>query len=159
MKIVFLDVDGVLNSEKSHSLQDNNQHWTWNEVAEMHLVLLKEIIEETGAKIVLSSSWRLYHPFHTGHKTITDGLMKVLVDKLNNFGLSILDVTPEIPNVIRGVEVATWLDEHLDIENYVILDDDADFLEEQKEHFIHTTFKNGLTEELAKKAIEIVKSS
>lgn len=159
MKVLFLDVDGVLNSETSHSIQDNNQHWTWNEVAEMHLELLKRIVEETGAKIVLSSTWRLYHPLHTGHKNITDGLVKVLVDKLNMFNLSILDVTPEIQNAMRGIEIASWLEFHPEVENYVILDDDTDFLEEQREHFVNTTFKNGLTKELAEKAIKILQKN
>lgn len=53
-KIVFLDIDGVLNSEKydrQRTAQDGN-------IDETRLVFMKELIDYTNADIVLSSSWR-----------------------------------------------------------------------------------------------------
>ena len=40
--------------------------------------------------------------------------------------------------------------------SYVILDDDTDMLYDQKDNFIHTECINGLTKELADKAIKIL---
>jgi hypothetical protein len=156
MKVIFLDVDGVLNSEESRKDYNHDESWMWNEVAFSHLKLLKEIVDKTGAEIILSSSWRLYHPLHTGEKRITDPLMNVLIDKMSSLNLSIKDVTPDLCGSWRGREIEKWLNDHPQVEKYVILDDDKDFLPEQKPYFINTTFKYGLTEELTKKAIEIL---
>ena len=157
MKVIFLDVDGVLNSEKSRNeMYDNNKSWMWNEVANYHLEKLKKIVKETGAIIVLSSSWRLYHPKLTGFPEITDELLKVLVDKMEDLELKIEDVTPDFRNKARGLEIEDWVKKHPNIERYIILDDDTDFLPYQKPFFIKTTFKDGLTDELAEKAIRIL---
>ena len=158
MKVIFLDVDGVLNSEKSRNeMYDNNENWMWNEVAYYHLEKLKKIVEKTGATIVLSSSWRLYHPKLTGFSEVKDELLKVLIDKMNNLGLKIEDVTPDFHDRWRGCEIEDWLKNHPEVEKYIILDDDTDFLPEQKPFFIKTTFKEGLTDELTEKAIQILK--
>lgn len=56
----------------------------------------------------------------------------------------------------RGVEIKQYLDEHQEIENYVILDDDSDMLLSQKDHFIKTDSESGISEEDVKRAIEIL---
>ena len=73
-KVIFLDVDGVLNSAKTlyedSSLEDN-------------LILnLKELVNKTEAKIILSSSWRL-----------STEAVATLMDKLDKFGLVISGMT------------------------------------------------------------------
>ena len=157
MKVIFLDVDGVLNSEVSREQERNNfDNWMEHEVSEMHVNNLKKIVDATGAQIVLSSSWRFDHPKATGRDFIVDPLMKVLDRKLKAVGLDIIDVTPDLRGKIRGAEIQDWLDRHSEVERFVILDDDVDMMEEQKPFFVNTTFKNGLTEEMANKAIEIL---
>lgn len=157
MKVIFLDVDGVLNSEFSREKERNNfDNWMEHEVSEMHVNNLKKIVDATGAQIVLSSSWRFDHPKATGRDFIADPLMKVLDRKLKAVGLDIIDVTPDLRGKIRGAEIQDWLDRHSEVERFVILDDDVDMMEEQKPFFVNTTFKNGLTEEMANKAIEIL---
>lgn len=47
MKVIFLDFDGVITTMKSH----------WN-LCKEKMELVKEIVDKTGAKIVISSSWR-----------------------------------------------------------------------------------------------------
>lgn len=157
MKVIFLDVDGVLNSEMSRN-KDKSSNWMENEVSEIHLKELKRIVEETGAKIVLSSSWRIDHPKHTGRDKIVDPLLKVLVTKMGIYGLEIMDVTPDLLGKARGFEIKSWLDEHSEVEKFVILDDDRDMLEEQMPYFVNTTFKFGLTDILSVKAINILNS-
>ncbi len=157
MKVIFLDVDGVLNSELSREQERNNfDNWMEHEVSEMHVNNLKKIVDATGAQIVLSSSWRFDHPKATGRDFIVDPLMKVLDRKLKAVGLDIIDVTPDLRGKIRGAEIQDWLDRHSEVERFVILDDDVDMKDEQKPFFVNTTFKNGLTDELANKAIEIL---
>ena len=157
MKVIFLDVDGVLNSEVSREQERNNfGNWMEHEVSDMHINNLNKIVDATGAQIVLSSSWRFDHPKATGRDFIADPLMKILDRKLKAVGLDIIDVTPDLRGKIRGAEIQDWLDRHSEVERFVILDDDVDMMEEQKPFFVNTTFKNGLTEEMANKAIEIL---
>ena len=56
----------------------------------------------------------------------------------------------------RGNEIKNWLENHPDIQNYLIIDDEANILEEQKEHFVQTDINEGLTEEHYHKARSIL---
>lgn len=156
MKVIFLDVDGVLNSNYSHSISTNEKGWMWDEISDFHLEKLKRIVDETDAKIVLSSSWRVYHPILTGETEITDELLKVLVEKFEKLGLSIYDVTPELRLQIRGNEIMEWINRHSEVSNYVIIDDEYEFRYEQEPFVVRTTMINGLTDELSDLAISIL---
>ena len=76
MKVIFLDVDGVLNSKR-----DGN---SIKLRTDSHFRLLQEIVKATGAKIVLSSSWRA--GFAKARNT--------LLNRLKEYGLEIMDSTP-----------------------------------------------------------------
>lgn len=151
MKIIFLDIDGVLNVY-------GKQQDKYGQIFHKHLVdNLKKIIDETNAKIVLSSSWRL-----AGLKTIQD------MWKYRNLPGAVIDITPHRPNddLTRGEEIELWLMKNNPIDAYVILDDDTDI--HQLNHFVKTSdnidhidcvdIGYGLTSICADKAIEILKS-
>ena len=55
LKIIFLDVDGVLNSNITRRRTTDGFIF----VSGRHIKNLKRIIDATGAKVVLSSSWRM----------------------------------------------------------------------------------------------------
>lgn len=168
MKIIFLDCDGVLNSDASLMLDDA--------LEESLLLNLKEIVDKTQAQIILSSSWRLmFNP------------LRRLMNRLNNIGLHLsgltqngvstkwlkkqgIEPTRKYIDVIddykgneieittdRGAEITKWLSEHKNVESFVILDDDAfDIKKYFPNNFIQTSFKTGLTKEDVKKAIDIL---
>ena len=93
-------------------------------------MLLHGLLNKTGAEIVLSSTWRL----SSKH-----------IESLEKYtGLKIKDKTPNL-QAIRGEEIQQYLDEHKEITEYVILDDDSDMLPEQKGHFVKVDAKKGLT--------------
>ena len=119
MKVIFLDVDGVLNSDEFF---ENNTDDSYIDVKAVKLV--KKVIEETGAKIVVSSSFRYNQAF----QEIQEILLRngILFEK-----------TPFINNE-RGKEIKKWLSEKSDIEDYVILDDDIfeDFDEGLLSHLV-----------------------
>ncbi|MFW6225708.1 MAG: HAD domain-containing protein [bacterium] len=160
MKVIFLDIDGVLNviptdiDKFGCTFHDNfvdNLRW---------------IIEETGAKIVISSTWRM-----GGLKYIRD------MWEFRNYPGEIIDITPTCKEVVhmgirefydlvdRGDEIKLWLD-HYDVDNYVIIDDDNDMLPEQLNNFVRTSNNShhpdcidigyGLTKICAEKAIKIL---
>lgn len=138
MKIIFLDIDGVLNNwasiaENIHILNDK-------------CLLIRRIIEETGAKIVISSTWRL--------NSTVDELNKMLWSVGIPYN-SVISKTPSMTG-IRGVEIETWLKDNDQVERYCIIDDDSDFLDYQKKYFVQTNMKSGLTTKLAKQAINIL---
>lgn len=142
MKIIFLDIDGVLNS------------WsTCYKITTEKLKLLNDLIEQTDAKIVISSSWRV------GSKDVKDFLDKNFSKnrtfRLDNPNQELIDnifykntiaLTDTFgPN--RGDEIKRWLDTHSDeVESYVIFDDDSDMLDEQLEHFVQTDTYYGITD-------------
>jgi hypothetical protein len=125
-KILFLDIDGVINSQSTTDFK--NKLWP----TDPYMAFLAGKIQlDTGCEIVLSTSWR-HHP---------DGLAETR--KLFN----ISDITPLL-NGFRGAEVNQWLVEHgQDVERYACLDDSSDFWFWQP--LFQTTFENGLTEEIA----------
>jgi hypothetical protein len=161
MKIIFLDIDGVLNVIPQG--RDKYGVIFHSEFIEN----LKEIIDKTNAKIVISSSWR------------SDGLdVFKNMWKYRNYPGDVIDITPisyfnenleSDPNIeiIRGHEIKYWLNntKH-EIENYVILDDDDDMLQEQLDHYVKTAdnpdhldcidIGYGLTKLCAEKAIQIL---
>ena len=160
-KIIFLDLDGVLNVY-SHDHDEFGSQFMPQFVNN-----LKRVIEETGAKIVISSTWRY------------GGLqrMKDMWEKRNLPG-EVIDITPDcndlfnegsfewLDQIERGHEVEYWLDEHPEVERYVIFDDDNDFLQYQRGNFVRTAnninhpdsldIGYGLTNECANKAIRIL---
>ncbi len=183
MKVIFLDIDGVLNSNDWYVYRRDNvamdsvdAQYPFYEFDPRAVKRLNRIIEQTGAKIVVSSSWR-------SGETV-ESLQKLL-DSVGVVG-EVIGLTPHLwcskpyPDkdgyrVPRGCEIDWWLDNYGEfqrinwskekqaeyvekaiVKNYIILDDDSDMLYGQREHFIKTPGMYGLTDELADRAIEVL---
>jgi hypothetical protein len=171
MKIIFLDIDGVLNCENAFKngeckyIGDASFHYM--QFGKTQKRWINKLINETNAKIVISSTWR------------KSGLVFVkkvwALEKMNG---DIIDTTPSLYlqdgsmrcwndeikqptidrenyNIPRGCEIDYWLKNkkfnHINwskekqekiikqsgIDNYVIIDDDSDMLYKQKDNFVH----------------------
>ena len=123
MKVVFLDFDGVLNSERY--VRNCGEYGVIIDPSRMQL--LKQIIDATGAKIVLSTSWR-------EHWTKTGTEINEIFEA---YQLEIFDKTPKLGGR-REQEIEAWLDRVSNVENFIVLDDaflSADFL---TGHFVKT---------------------
>lgn len=147
MKIVFLDIDGVLNSIKWLTEQYNiNQSFTYrseNEFDPEAVKLMSNFIEQVNAGVVISSSWRCLHSL----QEISDFLV------LKGWTAPLpFDVTPRTDKGFRGDEINMWLQKHPEIINYVIFDDDGDFHPNQ--NLVQTDVENGIQiEDLVKARI------
>ena len=153
MKIIFLDFDGVMDTAyydhilSKEGLPENDSYGT---VFDPDCVQnLKEIIDKTGADIVVTSSWKYFMTY------------KDFLDMWESRGLPgfVTDVTPT-PSVRRnrGDEIDAWLDE-CDVEcQYVIIDDldGSNFNEHQIPRLLVVNPFNGIDEEIKERAIALL---
>ena len=146
MKVIFLDCDGVINSRRTVlALGDCRPHV--KDVDPIAIKLIGWIVNETGAKIVISSTWRMFYPL---------GWFTAMFKEFGQHHVEVIDKTPR-DGTIRGNEIADWLSAHPEVLNYVIIDDDADMLEEQFPNFVRTSGRDGLLVDHAHRAVEILK--
>ncbi len=163
MKILFLDIDGVLNSfDNQFAMQFLWKLDPINKSRDKYGVLfdnrcvvwLNYIIKKTECKIVISSAWRM------------SGLISLQqMWEYRNLPGKIIDITPTIvnPKIIlkyddfeladRGFEIQEWL-ENNQVDNYCIVDDNSDMLPSQK--FIRTMGNQGLNYNSAIKIVNIL---
>ncbi|KKM82776.1 hypothetical protein LCGC14_1316150 [marine sediment metagenome] len=163
MSIIFLDIDGVLNSFEKHA-DLNVPHSTWcPEVMNafgIELEVFPEMIERinrvtdaTGAKLIISSSWRVGY--------LADWADVII--HLHNVGLKgfIVGRTPwdkDGPELrTRGREIVAWFKQHPreKIDSFIILDD-LDKMEPLMDHLIQTDHRIGMQDEHVERAIEML---
>jgi hypothetical protein len=148
MKIVFLDFDGVLNSHVflTESVRDREGEWDGNE----HKMLdpkavsrVNAVLERTGARVVISSSWRHGWPIERLKEILTAA----------GFVGEVIDYTPRYGKD-RGHEIDEWLQDHDEGHDpFVILDDDSD-MSHMTKHLVKTAFAHGILDIHVEEAIE-----
>lgn len=157
-KYIFLDIDGVLNS--MDWFEQNKYAKGYTEINPDKVKMLKEIVDHTDAKIILSSTWRdlAARDDEPEHEMYT-----YLKHSLEKFGLSISDQTPYIQQN-RPQEIKAWLENNAnESDYYVSLDDDYSYEAYEQygleEHLVKTSFyesNGGLRKEHVEKAIKIL---
>lgn len=154
-RIIFLDIDGVMNSIYSQRglYSDDLIETECGDLSKNAVKNLNTLIDETGADLVLSSTWRLFG----------DDVFGIL----NNAGIkgNFIDRTPKISSAhsLRGNEIYAWMKdnaaalgcEYYQYHDYVILDDDSDMLYWQRDNFINVDPYSGFTERDAFRAKQI----
>ena len=177
-KIIFLDIDGVLNSEKAYKRGDCKYvEWEWEDgrkdrhqsFCPVSKLYINHLIKITGAKVVISSTWR---------RSGLDFMKNVW--EIEEMAGEIIGITPSFRGDIdgytipRGCEIEKWLEDkgfyHINwsienqqdvveksgIGNYIIIDDDSDMLYSQRNHFVHVLpsprNKSGFNEEYLEQA-------
>lgn len=154
LKIIFLDFDGVLNSEIDYRWQVEHEGKELNDLEDISprcVGLINGLIKETEAEVVISSTWRL---------TRTPEQLQELLEKFGFTG-KIIGVTPSLGEYrVRGNEIMAWIEQNISFEErynsnlfrYVILDDDSDMLLWQSDNYIHVDGYIGLTPNVIYKA-------
>lgn len=156
MNIIFLDVDGVLNSEESvirfhdEKVSRGEEPYACDEIfPEEYLNNLKELIELTDSKIVVSSTWRMWFPDGCHWKKLMSNLNEYVLDRY------VIGITPRLQTK-RGEEIRAWLKKHPETTNFVILDDDSDMCEFTETNLAQTSWKTGFTRDVLAKALKIL---
>lgn len=161
-KVIFLDVDGVLNRHHERYGTREKSPMGFTGVGQKHLLELRRIVEETGAYIVLSSDWKdcFYTDECSPREADKDGVY--LCKRLAENGLKIVERTDEKSegnerSTGRGFGIRKYLKAHPEVTEYVILDDVwfLDFTKELVPHFLWLEYP--LTKRSADKAIKCLK--
>lgn len=159
MKYIFLDFDGVLNTEKHQEHLRSNRLNTSDNYGPIFdpdaVESLRSIVnEEKDCRIVIISSWKFEGE---------DRMRKLWKDR--NLPGELAGITPTmIPKCLddlyagKGREIKAWLSNN-PTNQYVILDDVPDFLKEQESHYIEICPKVGLTTSDVERAIKILNTS
>ena len=161
MKVVFCDFDGVLNCAKSTSRAPFPDLNVWYVGLDSNkLRNLVKIIQETNAKIVLTTTWREH--YEIGAYKQMDPVGKYINNKFRMFNLKIYDKIIDGKRFNRGKGVKIWLEQHPEVTDFVILDDEdmgyfwVDY-KGYEPHFVKTLWDgHGLTENCANAAIRIL---
>jgi hypothetical protein len=154
MKVIFLDVDGVLNyiscKTKYHGMLG---------IDDEKLELLKKIVDATGAKIVLTSTWKTDW-FPTEYIEDLPFYGQYMVKQFGRHKLHIFAKTTDEEWALRGKGIIDFIkNSPTEIESFVILDDEPFDFESVGivDKFVKTNFyDNGLTEDDVRKSIEIL---
>ena len=120
MKVIFLDVDGVLCTPLSVALSNLLRLPMDRQLFDpAALFWLRRLVKTTGAAVVLSSSWReeLYRD-EPVCRAVIDNLYRALARNHT----PITDVTPLLEQGGKGAEIAAWLECH-PCRGYAVLDD------------------------------------
>lgn len=126
MKVLFLDIDGVVNNAKT----DMSDGWG---IDPYMAFLVGKIQLDTGCEFILSSAWRY-----------SEEGKNVVRKKVGH----LLFCTP-LDGETRGQEIKDFLDAHPEVTHYAIVDDENDFHKDQLTHLFKTSFQTGLTKEIA----------
>lgn len=146
MRVIFLDVDGVLNSSETRAKIDGLKG-----VSKQNLRILRHIVARTQAKIVLTSAWNIN--FDEKLVPTTKAGMYLyrrlwennlwIYDKVNDYGGN------------REQAVAEYVKKHNNLTDWVIIDDThyGDYEKLNPKHIVYTSPALGLTKASATEAI------
>jgi hypothetical protein len=126
MKVIFLDIDGVLNCRKT----PNPRKFPYI-IDDGLLARFRQLLERTGASVVLSSTWR-YDPA---------GIFSA-----KRYGVPFIDITPDMLGGARSKEIVAWLWNHPEVTRYAVIDDEDDELDELP--LFQPSSRIGLTEKI-----------
>lgn len=164
MRVIFLDCDGVLNSQKFFKEDGNVRTMSHglsfgaSQLDPKALALVDQLVEQSGAKIVISSSWR--------HLWDVPEIIAMFESRGFKNIDAIIGKTGNSTTDHRGTEVQEFLDlererkevddQHDPITSYVILDDTDQFDTNQRQNFVRTNPQVGLTPADVKRALNIL---
>lgn len=155
MKVIFLDIDGVLNNQIMYEFNQETISTPGGNLSKECVELLNDITNKTRAKIIISSTWRIDPD---------------VIEYLNAAGITgeIVGITPVLKDrfSLRGNEIHAWIvenekllgKEYYKFRSFIILDDDSDMLYWHKDNFFHCDGYAGLTPDTAYRAINFLNS-
>lgn len=154
-KVIFLDIDGVLNTSYTKHRDEA--------LDDFRLDYLAKIVNKTRAKIVLTSTWRYNLSKSLFSFKAYNNSAKSLIESLKERGLKISALLPDTPNNRRAEDIAEFIEKHK-VTHFVILDDELFNYESLKlsNNLLRTSFYEeneldaGLTQKMIRQAVQIL---
>ncbi|MBA9087292.1 phosphotransacetylase [Fontibacillus solani] len=138
MKIIFLDIDGVIVTSR-HFIQ--SKQYFGLEFDPVCAYFLKDILKRTDAQIVVSSSWR------------EGRTLKQIQSIFESNGINeVIGITPVLEEENREQEIQEFINSVGNVECFVIIDDEEE-MNQLKTHLISTDFRTGITEEIVEEVV------
>ena len=160
--VIFLDVDGVLNSkfwDDEHQREISEGKYVDIEAVK----LFSGLVKKTDAKVILHSGWRFW--FDEEMKP-NRSEAEFFADAMKNEGVTISGVTPDLTteeirkakkfSLVKADEILQWLKEN-PTDNWLVIDDLDLHNSEIESHQVKTDAEVGLTKEKKEKALSILK--
>jgi hypothetical protein len=149
MNVIFLDCVGVVAggeyAKNIHSFPgDSMFRQCLNEIDPRAVALLNQIVDQTQAKVVITSTWRTKFGFE---------MVERMLQK-HGFTGEVIDGTPQTDG-IRGNEIQAYLDNEPSVEKFVILDD-GDVTKELSPFLVQTTWLTGLRQKHVEQAVDLL---
>ena len=177
MRVIFLDIDGVLNSE-SYLLKLEAKHHQlghtapagpesasscdcfklYQQIDPEAIARLNRLVAVTDARIVVSSTWRkLFDPPELLDLLLGHGLVAEIIGETpdGHAEPEMLDVYGPLERIYRGYEIDFWLRKHPEVDRFVILDDGSD-MEMHTKRLVQTDSEEGLLDEHVELAIRVL---
>ena len=150
-KIIFLDFDGVLNT----------QSWYQNTFDPNAVACLSILIEKTGADIVVSSSWKSlgydWIKEMWKERDLPGNVIGITPNTISDEMLLKISLEDMEEGALKGYEIEEWLSKNgKQLKSYVIIDDNDTFLPKQRPYLVKTNPFYGLSENDVEKAINIL---
>tara|TARA_R110000822_G_scaffold8487_5_gene33317 strand:- start:459 stop:884 length:426 start_codon:yes stop_codon:yes gene_type:complete len=140
MKVLFLDIDGVLNRYDMFEGKGSREI-----ISDEMVARINRVVKETGCSVVISSSWRLSMPLSE---------LSLLLGEHGFLSETIIDRTPHIDR--RDNEILVWLRDHKDVTKFAVVDDEASDLTDVKDQLVQTSFDTGILDEHVDQLIEML---
>lgn len=162
MNVIFLDIDGVVNTimigkepfgEEGHkSICRDGYYYDLCHTSDgrvsnkTSVIWLEKICKDTNSKIVISSAWRI----GSTAAEVAECLYNTGLDR----DIEIIGSTPVLHNCSRGDEIQEWLNNHKEVEKFIILDDDSD-MGELMDHLVKCDTDAGITHSIKNEALKL----
>ena len=160
-KVIFLDVDGVLNIN-DHSAEISSFY----HVDEDKVKRLSEIVKKTNSEIIIHSAWRFW--FNDNLNPLNESA-KSFDDYFSKYEISIKGLTPDLSteeirktkkfSLVKADEILSWLDNNPDVDSCIVLDDLDLHNDVIRNHQVKPDPKKGLSNEDVSKTIALLSSS
>jgi len=168
VRVIFLDIDGVLNSE-AYALKLEEKHrllghttcdcfQLYTHIDPEAVARLNRLVVETSAKIVISSTWRKrFDPLEMQSMLREHGLVADVIGATTDGHKDpeMVEVHGHLERIYRGHEIDLWLRNHPEVERFVILDDDSDMVM-HKNRLVQTDCEEGLLDDHVELAIRVM---
>ena len=138
-KVLFLDIDGVLNSEQV--LHDRGRH---DAIDRGMVEQINRVVDATGCSIVISSTWRLLYKLPVLSSTL----------RLHGLRANVIGATPLLER--RDEEISAWLADHPQVEQFAIVDDSPSDISRLEDRLVVTSWMTGILPEHADALIKLL---